>query len=117
MSTAVSSTPLIHLTKTATKRLLNIVNSHKADAIFFYLKSGGCNGFEYAFKPIEKIHNTKNVSHFANGALKVEVCDKSIMFVLGTKIDWSNAGIMGEMFTFDNPLSKNSCGCGSSFTP
>ena len=47
--------------------------------------------------------------------LNIEVCNKSLMFVLGTTIDWKK-DIMGEAFKFDNPIAKNSCGCGTSFS-
>ena len=48
--------------------------------------------------------------------LEVHICNKSIMYLLGTTIDWKE-DIMGQSFTFDNPVAKNSCGCGSSFNP
>lgn len=105
---------IINITTAATKRLLEITKENNSRAIFFDIKSGGCNGFEYRFKPINKITNTNNI-YYKDG-LKVEVCDKSLLYILGTNIDWKK-DLMGEGFNFDNPLSKNSCGCGSSFSP
>ena len=108
------SKPLISITKNASKKLLDIIKTNNAKAILFDLKSGGCNGFEYRFKPIDTISNDKNV--YIEGDLKIEICDKSLMYILGTNIDW-NKDIMGQSFKFDNPLSQSSCGCGSSFSP
>ena len=47
--------------------------------------------------------------------LTVEICDKSLFYVLGTKIDWKE-DMMGSNFSFDNPVAQASCG-GTSFTP
>ena len=108
------SRALIKITESAKFKLLEIVKQSNSKAIFFDLKSGGCSGFEYRFKPIDKINNDKNT--FVEDGLKIEICDKSLMFILGTEIDWKN-DIMGESFKFNNPLSKHQCGCGSSFAP
>lgn len=105
---------LITITCAAQKRLLEIINESGKKSMLFYIKSGGCNGFEYRFKPINKITNKNNL--YIKNNLKVEVCDKSLLYILGTKIDWKK-DIMGESFKFDNPLSQNACGCGSSFSP
>jgi len=87
--------------------------SNKATPILFYIKSGGCNGFEYKFKPIQKITDHKNI--FIEDDLTIEVCNKSLLYVLGTEIDWKE-DIMGSYFSFKNPVSKMSCGCGTSFS-
>ena len=105
---------LINITKSASKKLLEIMRDNNAKAILFDLKSGGCSGLEYRIKPVNKINNIENT--YIDGKLQVEICDKSLMFVIGTTIDW-NKDIMGESFKFENPLSINSCGCGSSFSP
>ena len=105
---------LITISLSAQKRLLEIVKESGKKLILFDIKSGGCNGFEYRFNTVNKIENEKNL--YVKNDLTVEVCDKSLFYILGTKIDW-NKDIMGESFKFENPLSKNSCGCGSSFSP
>ena len=105
---------LISVTKSATQKLLHISKENNAKGILFFIKSGGCNGFEYKFKPINNFTNDENV--YQDGELNIEVCDKSLFYLLGTNIDW-NEDIMGQSFKFDNPLAKNSCGCGSSFNP
>ena len=46
---------LITITLAAQKILRNIVKDSGKKAIRFDIKSGGCNGFEYRFKPIDKI--------------------------------------------------------------
>ena len=105
---------LITLTLTAQNKLKHILKNTGKKVIFFDLKSGGCNGFEYRFKPINNIKDKTNL--YIENDLTIEICNKSLIHILGTKIDWNN-DIMGEGFKFENPLSKNSCGCGSSFSP
>ena len=105
---------LIHVTSNAIGQLSKIIKNTGYKAIFFDIKSGGCNGFEYRFKPIEKIENINNV--YSKDGLDIEICDASLFHILGTKIDWQE-DIMGKTFKFDNPLAASSCGCGSSFNP
>lgn len=105
---------LISITPRAVKQLSNILKGTNKKAIYFDIKSGGCNGFEYRFKAVDKVINKENT--YKKDNLEVEICDKSLMFILGTEIDW-NEDIMGRAFTFKNPLAQSSCGCGSSFNP
>ena len=39
----------------------------------------------------------------------------SLMYMLGTKIDFKEDDISAE-FVFDNPLATSTCGCGESFS-
>lgn len=106
---------IVTITKSAVKQLTNIIKDHKCDAIFFSIKGGGCNGFNYKLKPTfqEKHMNEEFVN--INDKNKLFVCDKSLMHLLGTEIDWKKT-IMGEAFNFTNPMAASSCGCGTSFS-
>ena len=104
---------LITLTASAIQQLKAIVKSENSAGILFSVKSGGCNGFEYKFEGVKTFTNHKNT--LVEKGLTIEICDKSIFHLLGTKIDWSE-DIMGKRFTFENPLAKASCGCGTSFS-
>jgi len=104
---------IITLTSLAIKQLKNITKKEKAKGILFSVKSGGCNGFEYKFEGINKFTNEKNV--VTEDKLKVEVCEKSLFYLLGTNIDWKE-DIMGKGFVFENPMAEASCGCGTSFS-
>lgn len=46
--------------------------------------------------------------------VKVVVDNKAIMFLIGTQMDYVEDDLKSE-FTFSNPNSKGSCGCGESF--
>ena len=105
---------LIYITSTAIKQLKKIQVNNKAKGILFSVKSGGCNGFGYKFEPINSFENMENT--IEKDGVKIEVCNKSLLYILGTKIDWKE-DIMGKGFEFDNPIAQASCGCGISFSP
>ena len=105
---------MITITSLAIKQLKCIVKTDKYKGILFSVKSGGCNGFEYKFEGVNNFNIKKNV--IIEDGLSIEVCDTSLFFLLGTKIDW-NEDIMGKGFIFNNPMAVASCGCGTSFSP
>ena len=96
----------------AIKQLKNIKKIEKSKGILFSVKSGGCNGFEYKFEGINKFSNPKNI--VIEDGLKIEVCDKSLFYLLGTKIDWKEE-VFGSQFEITNPNASSGCGCGESF--
>jgi len=105
---------LINITSIAIKQLKKIIKKNKAEGILFRVKSGGCNGFGYQFDPVNSFENSKNI--VIKEGVKIEVCNKSLLYLLGTTVDWKE-DIMGKGFEFDNPLAQASCGCGVSFSP
>ena len=46
--------------------------------------------------------------------LKVFVDSKSLLYLNGTTVDYVN-GSSGSGFEFDNPNSREACGCGDTF--
>ena len=104
---------LITITPLAIKKLKNIVQKEKTNGILFSIKSGGCNGFEDNFEGVNTFLNKQNM--IVKDDVKIEICDKSLFYLLGTKIDWKE-DIMGKGFVFENPMAKASCGCGTSFS-
>tara|TARA_B110000967_G_scaffold177923_1_gene192334 strand:+ start:58 stop:399 length:342 start_codon:yes stop_codon:yes gene_type:complete len=108
------SKKIISVTCSALKQLKQIAKFNNSNGILFSVKSGGCNGFEYKFEPI---NTSSNEGHniVVEDDLKIEVCEKSLFYLLGTKIDWDE-DIMGRRFIFDNPMAEASCGCGTSFS-
>ena len=104
---------IITITSFAVKQLKAIIKKENSKGILFSVNGGGCNGFEYKFEGINKFTNKKNI--VTEEGLKIEVCDKSLFYLLGTKIDWKE-DIMGKGFIFENPTAQASCGCGTSFS-
>lgn len=75
--------------------------------------SGGCSGLSYnmAFdnneKPGDEVFEDKGV--------KLVVDAKSLLYLLGTTLDFSE-GLNGKGFYFENPNASRTCSCGESFS-
>ncbi len=76
------------------------------------VKGGGCSGLTYTLGFDSDIKDTDK--KFSKEGVQVVVDWKSILYLSGTTIDYSD-GLTGKGFVFNNPLAKKTCGCGSSF--
>lgn len=105
----------IKVTEKALFQLKNIHKNHNTKYILFGIKSGGCNGFDYFLKPTNK-DPEKYDELYLKDDIKIILCNKSLLYILGTQIDYTN-DILGNSFKFNNPNAKSTCGCGTSFSP
>lgn len=78
------------------------------------VKGSGCNGHQYVLQFDDKPTKDTDLT-FEFGDVKVVVDDRSIKFLDGTTIDYKKS-LKEEGFSFNNPLVKNECGCGRSFS-
>ena len=105
---------IITVTSLAKKQLSNIMNKNSAKYILFNVDGGGCNGLKYNLEPFfdepNKIDEIVTIDD-----LKINVCGKSLLYLLGTNIDWKE-DFMGSRFTFENPNASSKCGCGTTFS-
>lgn len=76
------------------------------------VKGGGCSGLSYTLGFDSDIKETDKILY--RDDLKIAVDWKSILYLAGTTIDYTD-GLAGKGFVFNNPLAKKTCGCGSSF--
>lgn len=98
------------------KRVLNEQNMPiEQHVLQVGVRGGGCSGFEYSlnFGKREEIKDTDILYNF-NG-LEVALDKRSQPYLAGTEIGFQD-GLQGRGFVFNNPMSKKSCGCGSSFS-
>ena len=106
--------PIMTFCKNAAKQLKNISKSYDNKPIFIGVKGGGCNGLKYYIEPLdEPIH--QNDEQLEIDGVKVVVCKKSLLHILGTELTWKK-DYMGERFDFINPNATGSCGCGETFS-
>ncbi len=76
------------------------------------VKGGGCSGLMYdllfddALQPADQVFEDKGI--------KILVDKKSLLYLLGTVLDFSD-GLNGKGFQFVNPNASRTCGCGESF--
>jgi len=54
------------------------------------------------------------VLDYDGGSFKLVVDPKSLLYVFGMRLDYSNA-LIGGGFSFANPNATDTCGCGKSF--
>lgn len=73
---------------------------------------GGCSGLSYAMEFTDYLD--LNDCLFWQDGMAYAVDNKSWLFLRDVEIDYSD-GLNGKGFTYNNPSSKRTCGCGSSF--
>jgi len=74
---------------------------------------GGCSGFQYSMSFENQPGMMDKIFHF--GALKVFVDATSLMYLNGCVVDYVET-LEAAGFKFENPNTKSTCGCGSSFS-
>ena len=106
---------MITITNIAKTRLKDIIRNNTGKAAYLYLKSGGCNGFNYTFSILEKDEKPEKIDE----KIKIDdehnlyICGKSMLYVLGTTVDYKE-DMMGSRFDFINDKIMGKCGCGTS---
>ena len=108
------SEQVIKLSKNAAERIKEIMSKaeNKTIGVRVGVKSGGCAGMSYIMeyakdiKPNEEIVEDKGV--------KVLIDPKSIMYLLGTEMDYKKEEFSSS-FVFNNPNESERCGSGESF--
>jgi iron-sulfur cluster assembly protein len=105
----------ISLTEKAVKEVNKIMAENSIPAEYVLrvgVKGGGCSGLSYTLGFDAEVKDTDKILDF--DGFKVAIDWKSILYLKGTTIDYSD-GLMGKGFVFNNPTAKKTCGCGSSF--
>jgi|LauGreDrversion4_2_1035121.scaffolds.fasta_scaffold786010_1 iron-sulfur cluster assembly accessory protein len=109
---------VVTFSQAAVQQLANLASQHRTPHLRLYVKGGGCNGLQYGIEPvsIEDAPSTQlDTTVAVEGNLSVHVCHKSLLFLIGTHVDWKTDA-MGQGFQFQNPNAKHQCGCGSTFS-
>ncbi|MCP4122389.1 MAG: iron-sulfur cluster assembly accessory protein [Bacteroidetes bacterium] len=75
--------------------------------------SGGCSGLSYNMSFDNEIKPGDKV--FEDNGMKLVADAKSILYLLGTTLDFSD-GLEGKGFYFENPNASRTCSCGESFS-
>jgi iron-sulfur cluster assembly protein len=88
-------------------------NRGKGVGLRLGVKTSGCSGMAYVLEFADEIEEQDEV--FDTKGVKVIVDPKSLVYLDGTELDFVREGL-NEGFKFDNPNTKDQCGCGESFT-
>ena len=100
------------------KRLRELRGKQKTDSLVLRMgvRNGGCSGLSYVmdFSTEDDIQEEDVVDEYPMEGLKCVVDAKSMLYLYGLKLDYSEE-LIGGGFKFFNPNAEESCGCGSSF--
>jgi iron-sulfur cluster assembly 1 len=112
-STVLQTKDPIQLTERAAARIQELLQGQpNAVGIRLGTKRRGCNGLSYTLNYATE-QQAKDVPVQAHG-VTVYIEPMALFNVIGTTMDWEETELTSE-FTFHNPNSKGSCGCGESF--
>jgi iron-sulfur cluster assembly protein len=113
--TQAPSKPAIQLTAAALTHVLALRDQQGKDlCLRVGVRQGGCSGMSYLME-FEEPGNTRPDDEVFDYTGFQLVCDrKSLLYIYGLVLDYSNA-MIGGGFQFTNPNASQSCGCGKSF--
>lgn len=106
----------LNLTESAiseVKKFIEAENAGPEAGLRIRVVPGGCSGFSYSMQIEDGPRQGDDI--LEQGGLKVFVDMFSRQYLEGVQVDYVNS-VMGSGFTFSNPNSTGSCGCGSSFS-
>jgi len=88
--------------------------AQKPDAVGLKLgtETHGCSGLGYTVDYVDEPNDELELVE--DKGVKVFVDRKSLLFILGTEMDWEDS-MFSTGFKFSNPNEKGRCGCGESF--
>lgn len=104
---------MITLTNAAADRIREFLHKRgSGEGLRFGVKESGCSGYSYVVNYADEI-GPEDLVYETHG-VKVIVDPDSASIVDGTEIDFVKDGL-NETFQFNNPNTKDACGCGESF--
>jgi iron-sulfur cluster assembly protein len=89
-----------------------LVKAPDAVGIKLGTETHGCSGLGYTVDYVKEVSNEYELVE--DKGVKVFVDRKSLLFLLGTQMDWEDT-LFSTGFKFTNPNEKGRCGCGESF--
>ena len=108
---------MITITDKALNHLLELMVSEGITPDTHHLRvsvvGGGCSGLSYKMDFDDVIDITDEMVEL-DGGLKVAIDRKSLLYLFGTELDYSD-GLNGKGFAWTNPSASRTCGCGESF--
>lgn len=105
---------MITVTPKALEKIKSILAEESSgDKVRAYVEGGGCAGFTYKFA-IESIINDDDFIVESTDNLVI-VDSISMQYLDGATLDYQES-LTGSNFIMTNPNTKNTCGCGSSFS-
>jgi iron-sulfur cluster assembly protein len=115
--TAAPSAKGLQVTEKALKRIRTVLAKEGISAedggLRLGVKGGGCSGLSYAVSFDTQPRERDRI--FTFDGVRIFVDPKSFVYLHGMTVDYEET-LMRQGFTFVNPNSTRSCGCGTSFS-
>ncbi len=106
---------MVTVTETAKTKILTL-REHEGHSNDHHIRvgvvGGGCSGLMYNLEFDSE--SRPNDMVFEDKGIRIVVDKKSILYLAGTVLDFSD-GLNGKGFHFVNPNASRTCGCGESF--
>ena len=111
--------PVVNIKPPAMNRLRELKEKQSKDETLVLrmgVRNGGCSGLSYVmdFSTEDAIEEEDAVDEYEKEGIKCVVDAKSLLYLYGLELDYSDE-LIGGGFKFFNPNAEESCGCGSSF--
>jgi iron-sulfur cluster assembly protein len=106
---------MLKVSETAKNKIIElktVEGKTEKDGIRVSVEGGGCSGLMYDLQFDTAERDGDQI--FEDNGVKVFVDKKSLLYLLGTELDFSD-GLNGKGFQFVNPNASRTCGCGESF--
>ena len=106
---------MVQITEKAIGKVKEIMSSQEPapSGLRISVVGGGCSGFSYSMA-FENSPGMLDKTYSFDG-LKVFVDQASLLYLDGAQVDYVES-MEGSGFKFNNPNTKSTCGCGSSFS-
>jgi len=106
---------ILSITKEAEKAIRKEIEERAGSTIGIRVSiiTKGCTGLSYDLTFLEEIMPGDEL--VAGPGYKLSLDPKSLLYLIGTELDYVKNDLGEEGFIFTNPNSKGSCGCGESF--
>ncbi|KAM3719592.1 Iron-sulfur cluster assembly [Dirofilaria immitis] len=101
----------LKITENCVNRLREVANV--GEHLRIVVDGGGCSGFEYKISLDSKINDCDFV--FCKDHIKIVVDERSLQFLKGATVDYSEDLMRSSFRIIDNPIAEKGCSCGSSF--
>jgi iron-sulfur cluster assembly protein len=107
---------MISISEKAKSKITDLMNADNISLEHGFVRvgvqGGGCSGLSYQLDFDTQLKESDQV--FEDKGVKIVVDKKSILYLVGTELDFSD-GLNGKGFQFHNPNASRTCGCGESF--
>lgn len=103
----------ITLTEKAATHVQKFLSTRNCLGLRLAVKTSGCSGMAYALEFADTA--AADDLRFESHGVTLLIDPKSMPYLDGTELDFVREGL-SEGFKFNNPNTKNQCGCGESFT-